>query len=55
MLTNHPIWAGLTILILLWYSTVTIYVAIRGARDVKSMLRSLKAAADRKDAKSTKR
>lgn len=41
MLKNHPFWGLLTVAILVWYSTVTIYVAIRGATDIKEMLRRL--------------
>jgi hypothetical protein len=31
-------WLILTIAALVWYSTVTVYVAIRGARDIRTML-----------------
>lgn len=41
MLSNHPFWAFLTLSVLVWYSSVTIYVAIRGTLDIKHMLRSL--------------
>lgn len=34
-------WLILLIAALVWYSTVTIYVAIRGAFDIRSMLRRL--------------
>lgn len=40
------IWLLLTIACLVWYSTVTIYVAIRGAYDIKHMLARLKAGED---------
>ena len=36
-------WWLLTGAVLLWYSTVTIYVAIRGGIDIKQMLGRLKA------------
>ena len=42
MLTNHPFWGTLTLAVLVWYSTITIYVAIRGAFDIRHMLRKLK-------------
>ena len=42
MLSNHPFWALLTLAVLVWYSTVTIYVGIRGAFDIKHMLRTLR-------------
>ena len=42
MLFNHPFWGILTLAVLVWYSTITVYVAIRGAVDIKQMLRNLK-------------
>jgi uncharacterized protein (UPF0333 family) len=47
MLTNHPFWALLTLAVLVWYSSVTVYVAISGSMDIKHMLRRL---ADQRDA-----
>lgn len=41
MLTNHPFWGLLTLAVLVWYSSVTVYVAIRGTVDIKHMLRKL--------------
>jgi hypothetical protein len=41
MLQNHPFWALLTWAVLIWYSTITVYVAIRGSMDIKHMLRRL--------------
>ena len=41
MLSNHPFWALLTLAVLVWYSSITVYVAIRGALDIKHMLRTL--------------
>jgi len=41
MLKSHPFWGLLTIAVLAWYSTITIYVAIRGALDIRHMLRRL--------------
>jgi hypothetical protein len=43
MLTEHWFWGATTLICLLWYSTVTIYVAIKGAGDIRSMLRRLAA------------
>ncbi|HEY1603664.1 MAG TPA: hypothetical protein VGG64_28945 [Pirellulales bacterium] len=34
-------WWVLTIICLVWYSTVTVYVGIRGAWDIKNMLSRL--------------
>jgi hypothetical protein len=42
MLTNHPCWGLLTLAVLVWYSTITVYVAIRGTLDIKHMLQRLK-------------
>ena len=39
---EHWFWSLLTAAALLWYSTVTVYVAIRGVLDIKSMLRRLR-------------
>jgi len=41
MLKEHWFWGAVTLLCLTWYSTVTIYVAIRGVGDIRSMLRRL--------------
>ena len=42
LLTNHPFWGLLTLAVLVWYSTITVYVGIRGAFDIRHMLRKLK-------------
>lgn len=40
---NGPLfWKILTAACLLWYATITVYVALRGARDIREMLRNLK-------------
>ncbi len=39
---EHWFWAFMTMAVVVWYSTITIYVAIRGAYDIKHMLASLK-------------
>ena len=41
-MTAQMFWLFMTIAVLAWYSTVTIYVAIRGSFDVKHMLQRLK-------------
>jgi hypothetical protein len=38
MLTHHWFWGATTVVCLVWYSTVTIYVAIKGAADIRKML-----------------
>lgn len=35
---EHWVWLSLTWACVIWYSTITIYVAIRGAKDIKGML-----------------
>lgn len=35
---NHWFWFLLTMACVIWYSTVTVYVAIKGAADIKGML-----------------
>ena len=42
MLSNHPFWGVLMLAVLVWYSTITVYVAVRGAMDIRQMLRRLK-------------
>ncbi|HOX37245.1 MAG TPA: hypothetical protein PL033_04580 [Candidatus Brocadiia bacterium] len=42
---EHWFWFLMTAAVLVWYSTVTVYVAIRGAMDIKTMLRNLAQAA----------
>jgi hypothetical protein len=46
-MTAQWFWLIATIAVLVWYSTITIYVAIRGAFDIKHMLRRLKQDEDR--------
>jgi hypothetical protein len=41
MIAEHPFWWLLMMACVVWYSTITIYVAIRGAADIKHMLQSL--------------
>ena len=38
---EHWFWGILTLACLLWYSTITIYVAVKGAGDIRKMLRIL--------------
>jgi len=41
MLKDHWFWGAVTLVCLTWYSTITVYVAIKGARDIRNMLRRL--------------
>jgi len=43
MMSQHWFWFLLTAAALVWYSTVTVYVAFKGATDIRDMLRRLKA------------
>ena len=43
---DHAFWWLLTAACLVWYSTVAVYVAVRGVADIRSMLRRLGAKAD---------
>lgn len=39
---GHPFWWLLTAAVVVWYSTITIYVSVRGMRDIRGMLQRLK-------------
>ena len=41
-MNDHWFWLVLTAACVIWYSTITIYVAVKGVKDIKSMLRRLK-------------
>jgi hypothetical protein len=52
-MANHWFWLLLTAACVVWYSTITVYVAIKGAADIKHMLARLAAtAADEKEGQS---
>ena len=38
----HWFWWSLMVAVVVWYSTVTIYVAIRGSLDIRQMLRRIR-------------
>ncbi|MDQ3623005.1 MAG: hypothetical protein M3463_11020 [Verrucomicrobiota bacterium] len=46
MTHGHGFWFTLVWVCVLWYSSVTIYVAIKGTFDIKQMLRRLKKSHD---------
>ena len=50
-MSEHWIWWTLTMACIVWYSTITIYVAIRGAADIKGMLKRLAAMGDESEEK----
>ena len=45
-MAGHPFWFLLSIACVVWYSTITIYVAIRGGFDIKQMLARLAESAE---------
>jgi hypothetical protein len=38
---KHWFWLGMTAAVVIWYSTITVYVAWKGAKDIKGMLARL--------------
>jgi len=41
MLNLPDVWFAVLVACLVWYSTVTVYVAVRGALDIRHMLQRL--------------
>ncbi|HPS56221.1 MAG TPA: hypothetical protein PLP05_11550 [Sedimentisphaerales bacterium] len=41
MFSGHWFWFGLTSACIIWYSTITVYVAFKGSLDIKRMLEKL--------------
>ena len=41
LVQSHPFWFVLAVGCVAWYSTITVYVAIKGVKDIKTMLRNL--------------
>ena len=41
MFDEHWFWGSLTLATLAWYATITVYVGIRGALDIRHMLQRL--------------
>lgn len=42
IIMEHWFWFLMTVAVLVWYSTITVWVAIKGSMDIKNMLRRLK-------------
>jgi uncharacterized membrane protein YhaH (DUF805 family) len=42
MRSDHWFWWLAMLAVMVWYSTVTVYVAIKGTLDIRQMLRRLK-------------
>jgi hypothetical protein len=41
MSSGEGFWWTMTLACMVWYSTITVYVAVRGAFDIRSMLKRL--------------
>jgi hypothetical protein len=41
MMTEHWFWLVLTAACVIWYSTITIFVAVKGMKDIRGMLERL--------------
>jgi hypothetical protein len=41
LIASHWFWWSLTLACVAWYSTITVYVAVRGVVDIQQMLRRL--------------
>lgn len=42
MTLEHPLWALLTLACLVWYSTITVVVTVRGWKDLRQMVGRLR-------------
>ena len=42
-MTEHWFWWLITAAVMVWYSTITVYISIKGVTDIKTMLRHLAA------------
>ena len=42
MINEHWFWWLTTLGVLVWYSTITIYVSVKGTLDIRQMLRRLR-------------
>jgi hypothetical protein len=49
MIGEHWFWWLVTLAVLIWYSTVTIYVSVKGTLDIRQMLRRLNEGEKQKD------
>lgn len=44
--STHWFWWSITAFTLVWYSSITLYVTVRGAADIREMLKRLQAQTD---------
>lgn len=42
-MSGHWFWLAITAACMVWYSTITVYIAVKGAFDIRGMLDRLKA------------
>jgi len=49
MTHGHSFWFWLVWACVIWYSTITLYVSVKGALDIKQMLRDLKERGEKRD------
>ena len=49
MTGDHWFWWLAMLAVMVWYSTVTVYVAVKGTLDIRQMLRRLKEGEEEKD------
>lgn len=50
MTHGHSIWFWLVWACVIWYSTITVYVSIKGVLDIRNMLANLKAGGEQSNA-----
>jgi hypothetical protein len=43
---SHWFWLVMTVAVVIWYSTITVYVAWKGIKDIKNMLARLDRSSD---------
>jgi hypothetical protein len=54
MIPEHGFWWLLTMACVVWYSTITVYVAVKGAVDIRDMLSHLGSGSDNSRARAGK-
>jgi hypothetical protein len=46
MMVEHGFWLVLSVGCVIWYATITVYVAVKGLRDIRQMLSRLSVGSD---------
>lgn len=49
LIREHWFWSLMTAACVVWYSTITVYVAVRGCFDIKNMMKRLSAKHDERE------